>query len=124
MTYSGGVAVPKPLRVMATARAGLNSGRSSNCVAVARKSNIPEPTRDHGVVHLGIFSQYRGAVLGSDRNDLLGNPFAITARPAVHGGTVAVAKTIQEILRDLPSIHPYRALRQGREHALQARQVK
>src|SRR5664279_6478254 len=61
---------------------------------------------------------------GQDRNGLCGNPLAIAASLAVHGGAVAVAKTVQEILRDLPRIHPDRTLRQRREPVLQARQVE
>src|ERR1035437_1454022 len=109
-------------RMMAAASAGSQSGRSRNSVAVARESNTPEPSGCHGIVHFRVLSQHLGAVLGRDRNGLRGNPLAIAASLAVQGGAVTVARTVQEILRDLPRLHPDRTLRQRREPALQVRQ--
>src|ERR1035437_7187352 len=109
-------------RELAAASVGSQSGRSRNSVAVARESNTPEPSRCHGVVHFRVLSQHLGAVPGRDRNGLRGNPLAIAASLTVHGSAVTVAKTVQEILRDLPGIHPDRTLWKRREPALQARQ--
>src|SRR5665647_744022 len=74
-------------------------------VAVARASNTPQPSRCHSFVHFRVFSQHLGAIPGRDRNCLCGNLFAIAASLAVQGGAVAGAKTVQEILRDLPRLH-------------------
>src|SRR5450759_2707448 len=90
---------------------------------MARDSNTPEPSRDHGLVYFRVLFQHLSAVLGRDRNGLRGDPLTIAASLAVYGGTVTVAKTVQKRLRDLPRIHPDRAVKQRREHALQARQV-
>src|ERR1035437_2641618 len=92
-------------------RAGSQSDQSRNSIVVARESNTPEPSHCHGIIHFRVFPQHLGAILGRDRNSLRGNPLAITASLAVQGGAVTVAKTVQEILRDLPRIHPDRTCR-------------
>src|ERR1035441_3508173 len=108
--------------LLAAASTGSQSGRSRNSAAVARDSNTPEASRYHGIVQFGVLSQHLAAVLGRDRNGLRRNPLAIATSLAVQGGAVTVAKTVQEIIRDLPRIHPDRTLRQRREPALQVRQ--